>query len=90
MVTITRLRILRFQHRITLPELAKAAGVSSQQLNRLELCLAKPTPYQEERISEALDKLITDRKSALVDLEHDYWLHKGRFLEALEVPKDEP
>lgn len=86
MVTTTRLRILRFQHKITLAELAEAAGVSFQQLNRLELCLASPTPYQEERISGALDRLITERKSALVELEHDYLLHKGKFLETMEVP----
>ena len=86
MVTITRLRILRLQHKITLPELAEAAEVSTQQISRLELCLASPTPYQEERIGAALDRLITERKSALVELEHDYLLHKGSFLETMEVP----
>ena len=86
MVTTTRLRILRFQHKIALPELAEAAGISCQQLNRLELCIASPTAYQEERIGTALDRLITERKAALVKLEQDCLLHKGSFLEKMEVP----
>lgn len=86
MVTTTRLRILRFRYNIALPELAEKIDISRQQLSRLELCIASPTAYQEKKIAEAIEKLITERKAALVELEHDYLLHKGRFLEKMEVP----
>jgi len=85
----TQLRILRLQHKITLQELSETADISFQQLHRLELCIASPTTYQEEKVAAALERLITERKSALVDLEHTYMMHKGSLLKAMEVPRDE-
>ncbi len=85
MVTVTRLRILRLKHGISIAELAKLVGISEQYISRLELAQAYGTVKQEERVSTALSELIAQRHSDLLALEKDYLLNKGRLLEPLEV-----
>lgn len=85
MVTVTRLRILRLKHGISITELAKLAGVSDQHISRLELAQVHGTSRQEERVSTALSELIAQRHSDLLALEKDFLLNKGRLLEPLEV-----
>lgn len=89
MITTTQLRLFRLRHKIVLPELAEKANISRQQLSRLELSVVTPTVYQEEKITEAVNSLIAERRSALLTLEQDYLNYRGRFLETLEVPRDE-
>lgn len=89
MITTTQLRLFRLRHKIALPELAGNANISRQQLSRLELSVVTSTVYQEEKITEAVCSLIAERRSALRMLEQDYLTYRGRFLETLEVPRDE-
>ena len=90
MIMTTQLRLFRLKYKIALPELAEKANISRQQLNRLELCIASSTPYQEEKISEAVKELIAERKSELLEMERCYFTVKGKFLERMEVPQDGP
>lgn len=89
MVTTTPLRVLRMKHRVTLSELAQAAGVSAQQINRLELGEIAGTGYQEEKIAIAWANLIAHRKEALVRLEVECLCQRGSFLKKMEVERDE-
>lgn len=89
MITVTRLRIVRQRHRISLSELAKAAEVSTQQMSRLELGDVRGTAFQERKVTEAMRTVIASRKVALRRLEQDCDTHGGKLLEQLEVERDE-
>lgn len=85
----TPLRILRMRHRVTLSELAQEAGVSIQQVSRLELGEVTGTKYQEEKIASAWASLIRRRRTALVQMEKDGLSYSGGFLKRVEVGRDE-
>lgn len=89
MVTTTPLRILRHRHHITLKELQRCCGFSFQYINLLELGITKRTPRNERIINEAVQRIIADRKAALVLLEQEYQEYKGDLLQPLEVEADE-
>ena len=90
MCTVTRLRFLRIKYGISLAELAQKAGISPQQLSRIDLGKRCDFPYQEGRIAQALEELLAEQKAVLIALEQDFSLYKGRLLELVEVEQDEP
>ena len=47
MIKITRLRLFRFKHQISLSELHRHSGLSHQHISRLELCRRSRTPKGE-------------------------------------------
>lgn len=89
MCTVTRLRFLRIKYGISLAELAQKAGISPQQLSRIDLGKSCDFPYQEKRITQALDDWLADQKSTMMALERDFSLYKGKLLELVEVKQDE-
>lgn len=89
MVTTTRVRFLRLKYKISLVKLAAKAGISNQQLSRLELNQINATQYWEGKVTEAFLELIADEKTFLANLEKDFFLYKGRLLEPMEVEHDE-
>lgn len=89
MTSTTILRDLRMKYKIPLSALAGAAGISVQHLSRLELGAVNKTPYAEEKIADALRSLICTRRKALLSLEQDFLLYRGRLLEPMEEHEHE-
>ena len=81
---IRKLRLLRFKHGIQQGELGAAAGLSKQRIGQLELGEAAVTRTLEEKISEALFELITNRLLSLSALETDYLNHKDSLFDFVE------
>ena len=79
----THLRLLRQRHGIRLRQLSRRAGISNQHLSRLELQEVAATPYQEQKLSAAFEKLIADSAVELEALRTDYTKWKGRLLESV-------
>lgn len=77
----THLRLLRLRHGIPLRKLSTRAGISNQQLSRLELQEVSATPYQERKLAAAFEALISDSADDLATLKADYIKWKGRLLE---------
>lgn len=80
----TKLRILRLRHNIPLSELASAAGISVQHLSRLELGVVNPTVRQEQKVNDAMSRLICNRQTKILELERDYLSHQGNLLQVTE------
>ena len=89
MVTTTNLRILRLKYRITLNELAEAAGVSNQHLSYLERGETRASPEQQEKMAKAFAKLIEERDSSLYALSDDFIAYRDCLLTPMEVESDE-
>lgn len=85
MITLTRLRLLRLRHHISLLELEEKTGISNQHLSRIELGYAKPNESQEALVNIAMDEIIGERHAKLLELERDYMLCKQHLLDAVEV-----
>ena len=80
----TNLRNLRLRHNITLIELARAAGVSLQQISRVELLERAPTRELENKYEDAMEKVIVKRYDDVRSLERDYRAVKGILLRKRE------
>ncbi len=80
MQEITNMRGLRLKHNVTLSELAQAAGVSAQQISRVELFEHPPTQSLERKYESAMEEVIVRRYGAVRALEHDYRAVKGILL----------
>lgn len=80
----THLRLLRLRHGIPLRQLSQRAGISNQHLSRLELQEVSATPYQEQKMALAFERLISDSTAELEALTTDYIKWKGRLLERAE------
>ena len=80
----THLRLLRLRHGIPLRQLSHRAGISNQHLSRLELQEISATPYQEQKMALAVEKLIADSAAELQALTDDYIKWKGHLLECVE------
>ncbi len=78
----THLRLLRLRYGIPLRQLSRRAGISNQQLSRLELQEVSATPYQEQKMAAAFETLISDSVADLDALRADYTKWKGRLLES--------
>lgn len=78
----THLRLLRLRHGIPLRKLSARAGISNQQLSRLELQEVSATPYQERKLAAAFETLIADSSADLNALSEDFNKWKGRLLES--------
>ena len=86
MIKITRLRLFRFKHQISLSELHRHSGLSHQHISRLELCRRSRTPKGERVLADAI---IICRREALENLEREYEVYRGNLLQPLEVETDE-
>lgn len=84
MNTVTRLRILRLRHHISLLDLEEKTGISNQHLSRMELGYAKPNETQEALVNIAMCEIIGERTSQLVELKRDYMLCKHHLLDTVE------
>ena len=88
MIKITRLRLFRFKHQISLSELHRHSGLSHQHISRLELCRRSRTPKGERVLADAIRSIIS-RREALENLEREYEVYRGNLLQPLEVETDE-
>ena len=86
MIKITRLRLFRFKHQISLSELHRHSGLSHQHISRLELCRRSRTPKGERVLADAIRSIIISRREAL---EREYEVYRGNLLQPLEVETDE-
>lgn len=89
MIIITRLRLFRFKHQISLSELHRHSGLSHQHISRLELCRRSRTPKGERVLADAIRSIIISRREALENLEREYEVYRGNLLQPLEVETDE-
>ena len=89
MIKITRLRLFRFKHQISLSELHRHSGLSHQHISRLELCRRSRTPKGERVLADAIRSIIISRRAALENLEREYEVYRGNLLQPLEVETDE-
>lgn len=89
MPQVTYLRQLRLRYNIGLPELAKKAGVSAQQLSRLELRQVPSTREQEEKVCRAVEAWIADSQARLNNVEAAYFRCKGKLLTLMEGNENE-
>lgn len=89
MIKITRLRLFRFKHQISLSELHRHSGLSHQHISRLELCRRSRTPKGERVLANAIRSIIISRREALENLEREYEVYRGNLLQPLEVETDE-
>ena len=89
MIKITRLRLFRFKHQISLSELHRHSGLSHQHISRLELCRRSRTPKGERVLADAIRSIIISRREALENLEREYEVYRGNLLQTLEVETDE-
>ena len=89
MIKITRLRLFRFKHQISLSELHRHSGLSHQHISRLELCRRSRTPKCERVLADAIRSIIISRREALENLEREYEVYRGNLLQPLEVETDE-
>ena len=89
MIKITRLRLFRFKHQISLSELHRHSGLSHQHISRLELCRRSRTPKGERVLADAIRSIIIPRREALENLEREYEGYRGNLLQPLEVETDE-
>ena len=89
MSKITRLRLFRFKHQISLSELHRHSGLSHQHISRLELCRRSRTPKGERVLADAIRSIIISRREALENLEREYEVYRGNLLQPLEVETDE-
>ena len=89
MIKITRLRLFRFKHQISLSELHRHSGLSHQHISRLELCRRSRTPTGERVLADAIRSIIISRREALENLEREYEVYRGNLLQPLEVETDE-
>ena len=89
MIKITRLRLFRFKHQISLSELLRHSGLSHQHISRLELCRRSRTPKGERVLADAIRSIIISRREALENLEREYEVYRGNLLQPLEVETDE-
>ena len=89
MIKITRLRLFRFKHQISLSELHRHSGLSHQHISRLELCRRSRTPKGERVLADGIRSIIISRREALENLEREYEVYRGNLLQPLEVETDE-
>lgn len=89
MIKITRLRLFRFKHQISLSELHRHSGLSHQHISRLELCRRSRTPKGERVLADAIRSIIISRREALENLEREYEVYRGNLLQPLEAETDE-
>ena len=89
MIKITRLRLFRFKHQISLSELHRHSGLSHQHISRLELCRRSRTPKGERVLADAIRSIIISRREALENLEREDEVYRGNLLQPLEVETDE-
>ena len=89
MIKITRLRLFRFKHQISLSELHRHSGLSHQHISRLELCRRSRTPKGERVLADAIRSIIISRREALENLEREYEVYRRNLLQPLEVETDE-
>lgn len=89
MIKITRLRLFRFKHQISLSELHRHSGLSHQHISRLELRRRSRTPKGERVLADAIRSIIISRREALENLEREYEVYRGNLLQPLEVETDE-
>ena len=89
MIKITRLRLFRFKHQISLSELHRHSGLSHQHISRLELCRRSRTPKGERVLADAIRSNIISRREALENREREYEVYRGNLLQPLEVETDE-
>jgi transcriptional regulator with XRE-family HTH domain len=90
MIISTRIRDIRHQYGISLHELSEKAGISIQQLSRLELGNIAATAYQEQQLFTAVAQLITDRRAAMDQLELELVQCSGQLLRPTEVTQNDP
>ena len=89
MIKITRLRLFRFKHQISLSELHRHSGLSHQHISRLELCRRSRTPKGERVLADAIRSIIISRREALENLEREYEVYRGNLLQPLEVETEQ-
>lgn len=79
-----RARRLRLRYRIPLSELAKAAGVSIQLINKIELERERQTPAHERLLRNAFAAVIECRRTQLDALERELAQCGGLFQTIVE------
>ena len=80
---------LRCRYHIPLSELADASGCSNQYISCVELRTMRATKRLSEKMDQAMEALIANRKQELLLLEADFLKYRGRLLELAEEGLDE-
>lgn len=82
---VRKMRLFRIKHRISLSELARFCGVSSQYISEIEL---NPEPKlgkeTSARLLAAFSSVIKDRDREMVSLQQDFLNCKDTLLDAVE------
>lgn len=89
MPQMTYLRYLRLRYSIGLPELARQAGVSPQQLSRLELRQVPCTQRQEEKVFHAVEGWIQCNREKIRAIEEIVYHCQGYLLSYMEEDEHE-
>ena len=89
MLQITYLRYLRLRYGIGLPELARQAGVSPQQLSRLELRQVPCTKQQEIKVCNAVEGWIKYNREQIMAVEEELRRCQGHLLSYMEEDEHE-
>lgn len=90
MPQMTYLRYLRLRYGIGLPELARQAGVSPQQLSRLELRQVPCTQRQEKKVCHAVEGWIQCNWEKIRAVEEELYHYQGHLLSYMGEDKYEP
>ena len=80
---------LRCRYHIPLSELADASGCSNQYISCVELRTMRATKRLSEKMDQAMEALIANRKQELLLLEADFLRCRGRLLQAVEDESNE-
>lgn len=67
--------------KIPLSEMSAASGLSNQYISREELGEIFPTPRLEDKLGDAVDAVILQRRERLSALERSFAVRKGRLLQ---------
>lgn len=84
METMCLARALRLRHKVLLRELADAAGLSVQQISRIELERERQTPGEEAALQRAFELVARRRQEGAARLLADVQESRGRLFTTAE------
>ena len=89
MVQTTKLRRFRLKYNIPLIAISERAGISNQQVSRLELGTIRCTEENKARLVQAVETLIAESRELLDQMEQDFHHHREHLMDLLEVETEE-
>ena len=78
---VRKFRILRLRHHVSMVELGRACGVSTQRISELELSENRPSAETVQKIQSGFEAIIAQRGEKLGALWQDYDSCKNSLME---------